>query len=381
MAMATSRLKVFFPLLLILVILSSCAKANPETVEYWPTAGWQVSTPEEQGMDSELLAEMLGIIDDENYQIDSVTVVRNGYIVADAITHPPKTDSKHIIYSCTKSVVSILIGIAINQGHIEGVEQPVQDFFPDREIENIDANKEAMTLEHLLTMSTGLECRDSYLYRWQGMHEMMSSPDWAGYVLDLPMVDAPGNQFEYCNGASHLLSAIISETTGLNALEYAEENLFGPLGITDVDWPADPQGVTVGFSELRMHPQDMAKIGYLYLNEGEWDGEQVVSSEWVAASSQEHISATLADGYGYQWWVEDSGIYLALGYRGQFIYVMPGMDLVVVFTSTLPDYDFYVPRALLDDYVIPAVLSDGALPANPDGTALLEYRIEALAEP
>jgi CubicO group peptidase (beta-lactamase class C family) len=167
----------------------------------------------------------------------------------------------------------------------------------------------------------------------------------------------------------------------LNALEYAEENLFGPLGITDVDWPADPQGVTVGFSELRMHPQDMAKIGYLYLNEGEWDGEQVVSSEWVAASSQEHISATLADGYGYQWWVEDSGIYLALGYRGQFIYVMPGMDLVVVFTSTLPDYDFYVPRALLDDYVIPAVLSDGALPANPDGTALLEYRIEALAEP
>ena len=377
--MVISRLRIFFYLSLVLLILTSCVPATPEPVAYWPTDGWQVSTPEEQGMDSVLLADMLGVIEEENYHIDSVTVIRNGYIVADAIKFGP--DSKHIIYSCTKSVISILIGIAIDQGYIDSVEQPVVDFFPDLEIENLDAEKDAMTLEHLLTMSSGLDCRDSYLYHWGGLTAMRRTSDWAGFVLDLPMIHEPGSHFEYCNGASHLLSAIVLETTGMSALEYAEENLFDSLGITDVDWPADPQGASVGYSELRMRPHDMAKIGFLYLNNGQWDGEQVVSSEWVEASSREHISATLADGYGYQWWVEDSGIYLALGYRGQFIYVVPDKRLIVVFTSTLPDHDFIVPRTLLDDFIIPAVISDQALPANSDGTVLLESLQESLVEP
>ena len=167
----------------------------------------------------------------------------------------------------------------------------------------------------------------------------------------------------------------------MSALEFAEENLFGPLGIADVDWPTDPDGVSVGYSELRMRPHDMAKIGFLYLNEGQWDGEQIVSSKWVAASSREHISATLEDGYGYQWWIDDSGIYLALGYKGQFIYVVPEKSLVVVFTSTLPDYDFYVPQILLIDFIIPAIISDQPLPTNSDGTALLKSYQEALARP
>ena len=130
-----------------------------------------------------------------------------------------------------------------------------------------------------------------------------------------------------------------------------------------------------------MTPHDMAKIGHLYLNEGLWDGEQVVSAEWVKASKREHISATLQDGYGYQWWIADSGTYMALGYAGQFIFVIPDKDVVVVFVSDLEEQDFYVPQRLLNDYIIPAAKSSEPLPGNPDGVALLESGTEALANP
>jgi len=164
-----------------------------------------------------------------------------------------------------------------------------------------------MTLEHVLTMATGLKCQDSYLYRWRGLRQVERSEDWVQFMLDLPMAEEPGTRFEYCNGASFLLSAIIQETTGMSALEFANEHLFGPLGIIDVTWSSNPQGITIGYSGLRMTPHDMAKIGYLYLNEGQWDGEQVVPAKWVKASTREHISATLEDGYGYQWWKGPGG--------------------------------------------------------------------------
>lgn len=228
------------------VFLAGCAGGTPEPAAYWPTEGWPTSTPEEQGMDSELLAEMLATIQEENYGIDSVSVTRNGYMVADAPVHPFEAGSKHIIFSCTKSVVSALIGIAIDKGYIESVDQPVPGIFPKRTAANLDAAKEAMTLEHVLTMATGLECRDSYLYRWRGLRQMEQSEDWVQFMLDLPMAEAPGSRFEYCNGASFLLSAIIQQTTGMTALAFAEEHLFGPLGITDVEWSANPQGIAIG---------------------------------------------------------------------------------------------------------------------------------------
>ena len=374
---------------IVVVIVAGCARgaliqaptATHAAAAYWPTAVWRFSTPEEQGMDSGLLSAMLGEILEKNYAIDSVTVVRNGYIVADARIHPFNSTSKHNIYSCTKSVVSALVGIAIDQGYIEGLQQPVLSFFPQRTIANRDVNKEAMTLEHLLTMTTGFRCQDSYLHRWSGLNQMRESEDWVQFVLDLPMEGEPGERFEYCNGASHLLSGIIQETTGVSANEFAEEHLFGPLGISDVDWSSSPQGISVGYSELRMHPQDMAKIGILYLNEGRWDGEQIVPSEWVVSSTNPFISATLEDGYGYQWWVDDSGMYLALGYRGQFIFVIPEKEMVVVFTSSLEDNDFYVPQTLLNEFIIPAAIAPSTLPDNPEGVAMLESLIEELAGP
>jgi CubicO group peptidase (beta-lactamase class C family) len=331
-------------------------------------------------MDSERLADMLQMIREADLEIDSVLVVRNGHLVTDAYVHPFEAGQKHVIHSCTKSVVSALIGIAMDKGYLQGTDQLITDVFPERTIANLDADKKAMTIENILTMSTGLECRDSYLYRWRGIEEMRASSDWVQYVLDLPMVDPPGTQFEYCNGASFLLSAIVQETTGKAALAFAEEHLFGPLGIEDVDWPANPQGISIGWGRLRMRPHDMAKIGYLYLNRGQWDGEQIVPSDWIRVSTRKHIDGTLQDGYGYQWWVAENA-YMALGYAGQYIIVAPEQNLVAVFTSELEERDFYVPQELFDEYILPACRSARPLPNNVDGLARLQASIDTLAKP
>lgn len=127
------------------------------------------------------------------------------------------------------------MGIAISEGYIDSVDQPVIDFFPERTAANLDANKKAMTLEHLLTMTSGLECQDSYMYLWSGLNQMMESDDWIQFMIDIPMVEEPGTRFEYCNGASFLLSAIIQQNTEMNTLDFAHEHLFGPLGISDVE--------------------------------------------------------------------------------------------------------------------------------------------------
>ena len=374
-------LKRLFLLCIAVTFLTGCTGATPEPPSYWPTQDWRTSTPEEQGMSSERLADMLGAIQQQDHGIDGVSVIRNGYMVIDATVHPFRPGSKHIIHSCTKSLISALIGIAIDKGHIESVNQPVLDFFPGRTVANLDADKERMTLEHLLTMTSGLKCRDSYLYRWRGLNQMMQSEDWIQFMLDLPMAEAPGSRFEYCNGVSFLLSAIIQQTTGMSALAFAEEHLFSPLGISDVVWPSNPEGITIGWGELHMKPHDMAKIGYLYLNKGSWDGKQVIPASWVKASTRKHVSATLEDGYGYQWWVDASGIYMALGYAGQFIFVVPEKDMVVVFVSDLEEQDFYVPQRLLNDFIIPAAESSTPLPNNPEGMTLLESRLKALAAP
>jgi CubicO group peptidase (beta-lactamase class C family) len=295
--------------------------------------------------------------------------------------HPFGKDSRHVIHSCTKSIVSVLIGIAIEEGYFEGVEQRVLDILPGRQVANLDADKRAMTLENVLTMSTGLNCRDSYLYRWEGLNEMRATDDWVQHMLDLPTVAPPGSLFEYCNGGSFLLSAMVQEATELKAAEFARDRLFEPLGITDFQWPENPQGINIGWGELRMRPHDLARIGYLYLRGGRWDNRQIVPSAWVEASTRSQIGGTLQDGYGYQWWVRDDAVYMALGYAGQYLIVVPALDLVVVFTSDLGEDDFYLPQSLLDGYIIPAVLSAQALPSDLEGINDLRAATQALAAP
>ena len=325
-----------------------------ELEPYWPTKGWRKATPRDVGMNQAMLDEMLELIREQGVAVDSVLVIRNGYLVIDEYFPPFSKGEKHPVFSCTKSVVSTLIGIAIDEGYIERVDQRVLDFFPNRTIQNLSPWKDAMTLGNLLTMSAGFDARDSYLYGWERLRSMLESNDPVQYVLDLPVAEKPGTRFEYTNGVSHLLSAIVSETTGMSASRFAEEHLFTPLNITDFVWEGDPQGRNWGFSNLHLTPDDMAKLGYLFLNEGMWDDEQIVSQEWVEAATTSHIEATLVDGYGYQWWVDSEGYYQALGYNGQFIYVVADYNLVVVFTGSSAE-DFDVPRYLLETYIILAV--------------------------
>jgi CubicO group peptidase (beta-lactamase class C family) len=358
--------------ILALVICCNFGLAADENPDYWPTKTWRTASPESQGMDSNLLENMLDKIWIKDLDIESISIVRNGYIVLDAYTYGNHSDRNHRIASCTKSIMSALIGIAIDKGYIKDVNQPVLDFFPKHVAKNLDDDKKAMTLEHLLTMTTGLECRDSYLYKWSGIKQMRMSADWVQFMIDLPIVEVPGAHFEYCNGASFLLSAILQEQTGMNALNFAKKHLFGPLGISDVTWPSNLQGITIGYGRIYMRPQDMAKIGYLYLNDGMWDGKQVISSQWVKASTRKHIDATLLPGYGYQWWIVSPGIYTAVGYKGQFIIVAPEKNIVAVFTSRLDPEDFYTPLVLWAAYIIPAVKSPTPLPENPDGEKALK---------
>ena len=321
---------------------------------YWPTHGWRTADPEDAGVSPEPLNDMLDEIRRRGIGADSVTVVRDGYVLLNEYFSTYEGEP-HIIYSCTKSVVSTLIGIAIEEGYIEGVDAGVLDLFPDRTAAEMNDWKEGMTLRDLLTMTAGFDARDSYLYDWEGLTTMHESPDALQYVLDLPVVEEPGTRFEYTNGVSHLLSCIITEVTGMSALEYGMNHLFEPLGIKDVEWHNDSMGRNWGYSRIYITPLDMAKIGYLFLNGGEWNGTQIVPEEWVEEATRKHVDATIMDGYGYQWWVSGKGYYSAVGHKGQFIHVVPDLDLVVTFTSrTEADFDRIL--SLLERYVIPAVI-------------------------
>lgn len=365
--------------------LEQTAPQATESPAYWPTEGWQSSTPEQQGMDSEQLAEALDFLQEQDdFNIHSLLIIRNGYIVTDAYFEPFTQGSVHDTASVTKSFTATLVGIAIDEGYIENVQQPVLDFFPDRTVANVDANKEAMTVEDLLTMRSGFECINQPTE--VTLFQMMESPDWIQFTLDLPMAEEPGTHFVYCSSNVHLLSTIIRETTGMSALAFAQEHLFEPLGISDVGWPSDPEGNNHGWGDLRMNPHDMAKLGYLYLNEGWWDGRQVLSPAWVTAATSVPEDASFVD-YGYLWWLlpEYPNVYYADGRGGQRIFVLPDQDMVVVTTGGGGRDQYGVLEALLTSYILPAAESETPLPANPEGVALLEFKIQqvvlAQAEP
>jgi CubicO group peptidase (beta-lactamase class C family) len=353
----------------------SCAIAS---AAIYPAEEWAISTPEQQGIQSPLLADMVEHISEYSIQIHSVLIVRNGKIVLDSYFWPFSPEVKHAIHSCTKSIMSALIGIAIDKGYIHSVNQPITDFFPGLAAGSDDLKK-SITLENLLMMASGLDCKDSYLYGWAGLYDMGASSDWAQYVLDLPMAAPPGTTFEYCNGLSYLLSVIVQNATKMKTLDFAVKYLFEPLGIKDIIWPANLQGVTVGWGKMQLKPHDMARFGWLYLNKGRWDGMQIVPSAWVDASTRRHIDAQLFDHYGYQWWVDSTGYYMAVGYKGQRIFVIPEKDMVVVFTANLTGSESLIPKKLLDAYIIPAATSDHALPQNTADNIQLEALIKSVA--
>jgi len=375
-------------ILILVLIFLMASLAITGTCTTWPTEGWKTSTPEEQGMNSELLTEGLDFLREhrEEFHLHSLLVIRHGHIVADVYFYPFAKGMMHDLASVTKSFTSTLTGIAIDKGNIESVKQPVLDLFPEKTVANASAEKRAMTVENLLTMRSGFECiseDESGKVGGGTLAEMMGSPDWVQFALDLPMAEAPGERFNYCNSNPHLLSGILREHTGLSALAFAQNYLFEPLGISDISWPSDPQGNNHGWGDMYLTPHDMAKLGYLYLHKGLWDGQKVLSSVWVnsATSFQTNTHVSFAD-YGYLWWLKPSGeYYYADGRDGQRIFVFPDKDMVVVTTGGGGRDQYGILETLLTSYIIPAIESDTLLSANPDGVALLESKIKQITAP
>jgi CubicO group peptidase (beta-lactamase class C family) len=344
--------------------------------DYWPTQGWQTTTPEEQGVDSAKLAEGLRQIQQKNIPIHSLMVVRNGRVLLDTTFYPYDGQSPHSVASVTKSLTTALIGIAIDQGKLR-LDDKLISFFPDTTIANPDARKDAITIKDLANMSSGLDCKSSP--NEPTVQAMEASPKWVQFGLDLPMAYKPGTHWEYCGVGMHLLSAILQKATGLTALEFARQNLFGPLGIKDIIWPTDPQGVNMGAGNTRLFPADMAKIGFLYLHNGMWDGKQIISSSWVQDSIKNQFSLPNGDRYGYGWWssVNENGMaFFAQGNGGQWILVSPVLNTMVITTGggfTIDDIVPYILAAFRD--------TKNPLPANPAGVAELDQVLAALLLP
>lgn len=351
----------------------------------WPTESWQVSTPEEQGMDSAKLADMLAEIQAQNLNVHSLLIIRNGYIVAEAYYPPYHAGIRHTVQSITKSVLGALTGIAIDQGLLKSTDQKLVDFFPEMTIQERDAQKESITLHHLLTMTPGLDCQDQS----SAANGMFGAEDWVQYMLDLPVIDPPGTRWIYCSGAPHLISAVLQKQAGMDARSYANQFLFAPLGIAPVevqDWGTDPKGVSDGVAGLYLTPRELAKFGYLYLNGGAWDGKQIVSKKWVEESTgkQVHMGPDELLGGVDRWWgnmlsvFPEWNYYGYIGRSGQELFVLPEKDLVVVFTAALEEATEPALLKLVNEYIAPSVVSDKPVQAQLEAAARLKEAISAI---
>lgn len=354
------------------LVLSGAGASYADAQEpYWPTHGWRYSSPEAQGMDSEELVRAFEYVRDHQTPIHSLTIVRNGYVVLDAYFWPFQAGQLHDLASVTKSVTSTLVGIAIGRNELE-LRKPITSVFDQRVIGNLDERKKRVTIEHLLTMTYGSHCDAS-----RGeitLSQMRRSADWTQFMLDLPMRDEPGSRFEYCSGGMHLLSAAITMATGLSALGYARRELFDPLGIGKAAWPADAHGVSYGWGDLHLEPLDMAKLGYLWLNNGRWQDRQLVPQAWMSAAVRAHSDQK----YGYGLWLlpdRRPPLFEAIGRGGQRISVAPDKNVVVVFTG-----GEFEPGDI-GAFILRAIKSDRPLPESPSATARLALAVEAAATP
>jgi CubicO group peptidase (beta-lactamase class C family) len=361
---------------ILLPALAPWAASADEASELWPTKEWRTSTPEEQGMDSTALANLIDF--GATHELESVLVVRHGTIVAEAYYAPFRAGVKHRINSATKSIIGTLIAIAFKDGLLDSLDHPVVDFFPDRTIANLDDDKKAITIENLLDMTSGLDWTEPLGEgRPRSMMDMERSADWEQFVLDRPMATKPGAAFNYDSGNPHLLSAILTKLTGKSALDYARKSLFEPLGISDVFWRTDPQGVSIGGYGLFLQPRDMAKFGYLYLRNGVWDGHEIVPPSWIDRIRHASVSMNLGNlRYANLFWVAPArDAYLANGFHGQRIFVMPALDVVAVATGT--GHSASIGKEI--ELIAHAVKSDTPLPPDAAGQSRLASRIREVA--
>ncbi len=351
-------------------VLPACRSGGGATT----AAAWPVSTPEAEGVDGAAIANFVADVEAGHYGlVDHFLMLRHGRVVADhhfdrdyaAISAPYAPEDQqydydspdwhpyyrgselHSLQSVSKSITSICIGIAIDEGHIPGgVVTPAMSFFEDYEVDLADPRRSAMTLEDLLTMRSGIDWNEMISYEDETNSCLLleASDDWIQFVLDRPMREAPGTRFDYNSGVSVLLGKIVRVATGQRIDDYAREKLFEPLGITEVYWKQTPAGEIDTEGGLYLAPHDLARVAQLFLQRGEWEGRRVVSEAWVDASVRPHVADIRPDlarddrGYGYQWWVPvhangEALRYQGRGYGGQYPIVVPSLDLVIVLNA------------------------------------------------
>jgi CubicO group peptidase (beta-lactamase class C family) len=317
----------------------SSAADNDETAGRFPGETWTVETPESHGMDPALLDQALLYAAADGRNTQSVVVVHDGVIVAEWYAPDADEASWAASWSVAKSVTSALIGIAIDDGLIPGVDEPMTTYFPEWE----GTTLAQITLRDVLQMESGRAWDEDYDPTSFESSEViamgLTELDQLVFAAAQPMADGPA-AFNYSSGDTMLLSGVIEQATGLSAAEYAQEELFGPLDIDQVEWWQDAAGHTLTYCCLDTTSRDFARFGLLYLRDGVWGDEQVVPSQWVDDSVTD--TASTYDSYGYQWWLSDdeeeaAGIdpyFAALGHDGQYVYVFPDHDLVVVRNGT-----------------------------------------------
>jgi CubicO group peptidase (beta-lactamase class C family) len=329
--------------------------------DYNPSNGWMISTPSQQDMDSSILVKANKLVSRIS-GFHSFLIVRNGYLVFEKYYSGFNKDNLNNLKSATKSVTSILIGIALRENLIEDVDQTMYEIFPEYYTEDVDTVKRIITLKHLLTMTAG--------FKWNNFGGSIRNQWWNHqsnpnkYAITVPkLIHTPGLVFNYNSSLSHLLGGTVVKKSGLTLFKFATLHLFNPLGINDIKWKTDNTGLHRGHSELWMTSRDMAKIGYLYLKNGFWFNNHIVSENWVRESLKAYIDGTgiwaRYGSYGYQWWsriINGTHVYFAAGYGGQFIFIIPKLDLVIVTTTKwYSSRNSFIPIDIVRDYILPSI--------------------------
>ena len=362
---------------------------------YWPTEEWEKSKPEDQNVNTLLLEKAVEYITSKYPNNRSFLVIKNGILIFEAYNDSPydgigskiiknilhfalgalkksnatfkdRRDGLDNIRSATKSIMSALVGIAIDKGYIESADEKAAGLLPDKYCKYFDADKKEITVGHLLTMKSGLANIDE---KSNSVKMLFGDGDWLEYFLKKPMQFVPGSKFDYNSANPHLLSAVLSHKTDMSSLAFAKKHLFGPLGIENVYWETDGEGVNFGGGNLFMCPEDFAKIGFLYINGGKWDGSDIISGDWITQSLKCEHEWMYGFHYGYLWYkreerVENSNetyiAYSAAGAGGQLLFLIPELDVIVVTTSTagMTRDKSYIINDILGKFIIPAIKTD-----------------------
>jgi CubicO group peptidase (beta-lactamase class C family) len=358
-----------------LVLSAICLTSGGQSSTYWPSQKWRTATPESQGIDSQLLAAAVDQAIEKHLGVHSLLVIRHGYAVVDAAFYPYDGATPHDLASVTKTVTSVLTGIAVAQKLLR-LDQPLLPLFPKESPADADARKQKITVGDLLRMESGLDC--GYTPGERELEQMKRSSNWVQFALSLPMKYDPATHSAYCSPGYHLLGSAIGAAAHVSEAEFGEKYLFHPLGIRGVVWAVDPQARNHGWGDSHFLPQDVAKIGYLYLHGGNWDGAQIVPADWVAMATAAPTGVRGdKGGMGYEWNVTNGPNgrqYGGTGRGGQSLIVWPDLDMIVVSMAGGN-------AGQIAQLVRQAVASDRALPPNPLADAHLNERVEYASKP